>query len=314
MSRDGEKKELESIDKINLKSKKVVWIDGENPSVEEKKDISKALGLDMDEIVDYLDREEHARVEVEDDYISIIYTVPLVEDGEMETSSFGIFVKNNVVMTLHKTKVRALTEFEKAFMKTKNGFRKNLESNPYFFVSNMLDIINKDYHKILNPIDNRIEDLNTSIFSDPKEEHMQEILRHKKTLVYFGRALLANKDVLMLIKRGYLPNMRQEDINEFDDLYSDTLQLIDMTSTYKELINSSMNLYHSSLSNAMNTTMKKLTILAVIFVVPTLISGIYGMNFSWMPLLSDPLGFYYSLFIMIVLIVLLALYVKRNDL
>ena len=91
MSHDGERKELKSIDKIDLNSKKVVWIDGENPTAEEKKDISKALGLDMDEIVDYLDREEHARVEVEDHYISIIYTVPFVEDGEKETSSFGIF-------------------------------------------------------------------------------------------------------------------------------------------------------------------------------------------------------------------------------
>ncbi len=308
------KEECNTIEKLDLKSKNIVWLDSENPTPEEREQIAKALDIDMDEIIDSLDQEEHARVEVEDDYVSIIYSVPFIEDGDMETSSFGIFIKNKVVMTLHRNNVRALEKFEKTFMRTKNGFRKKLTSNTYFFISNMIETINKDYLKTLNSIDERIEDLNTAIFSNPKEEHIHEILRHKKTLVYFNRALLANKDVLMLIKRGYLPHMKEEDIDNFDDLYSDVLQLIDMTTTYKELINSTMNLYHSSISNAMNVTMKKLTILAVIFVVPTLISGIYGMNFSWMPLLSDPLGFYYSLIIMVVLIFLLAVYVKRNNL
>ncbi|MBN2101703.1 MAG: magnesium/cobalt transporter CorA [Candidatus Aenigmarchaeota archaeon] len=308
------KKEIDSIQKVDMKSRNVIWIDGENPSIEERNSIAKTLDMDMDYIIDYLDEEEHARVEVEDDYISIIYTVPFIEGTEMETSSFGLFIKQNVVMSIHKTGLKALDTFEKNFDKTKNGFRKKLITNRYFFIYSMLDTINKDYLKTLNQIDDRIEELNAEIFKNPRDDHIQEILRHKKTLVYFSRALLANKEVLMLVKRGYLPNMSEDDIDNFDDLYSDVLQLIDMTSTYKELINNSMNLYHSSISNVMNVTMKKLTVLAVIFVVPTLISGIYGMNFSWMPFISDPFGFYYSLFIMVLLIAGLVIYVRRNDL
>lgn len=304
----------DTIDKLDKESKNVTWIDSMNPSPEEREKIAKAMDIDMDEILDSLDEEEHARVEVDNDYILIIYTVPFVEDDDMETSSFGIFIKGNTILTLHKNEVGALQVFRRAVMKTRNGYRKKLIGNRYFFLHIMLEYINRDFLKILNNIDDRLEELNEDIFKDPKDEHIQEILKHKKTLIYFSRGLLANREVLMLIKRGYLPEMNQDDVDNFIDLYSDTLQLVDMASTYKELTSSSMNLYHSSLSNSLNVTMKKLTILAVIFVVPTLISGIYGMNFSWMPFITDPLGFYYSLVIMLLLIALLVIYVKRNDL
>lgn len=311
---ENEEGKCDSIETIDMKSSSVIWIDSQNPSPDERIKISKALDIDMDEIMDSLDEEEHARVEADEDYISIIYSVPYLEGGEIETASFGIFIKGNIVLTLHLSNVRALENFERSFTKAKNGLRKKFTENRYFFIYSMLETINRDFLKVLNDIDDKLEELNNSIFSNPGENHIQEIIKHKKTLIYFNRALLANRDVLMLIKRGYLPDMEQEDVDNFIDLYSDTLQLIDMASTFKELSNTTMNLYHSSLSSLMNQNMKKLTILAVIFVVPTLISGIYGMNFEWMPLLSDPYGFFYSLIIMIVLIGLLVLYVRWNDL
>ncbi|NOX71123.1 MAG: magnesium/cobalt transporter CorA [Candidatus Micrarchaeota archaeon] len=308
----GERK-CETLQHVNLGTKDIIWIDSENPTAEERKNIASALDLDMEEIMDSLDMEEHARIEVDDDYIYIIYTVPSIEEGEMETASFGIFIKGNIILTLHKKKIQALSKFGAALKRAKNGYLKKLAGRRYLLLANMLDHIDKDYLKALYNIDERLEELNDEIFKDPKEEHVQEIIRHRKTLIYFSRALLANRDVLILVKRGYLPDMIQDDVDNFIDLYSDVLQLIDMNTTFKELSNSAMSLYHSSLSNSMNILMKKLSFLAVLFVVPTLISGIYGMNFTFMPFLHDPMGFYYSLLAMALMIIALTIYLKIND-
>lgn len=307
------KNKCDSIDNIDMQANNVIWIDCENPTSEEMEKLAKIMKIDMEEIVDSLDIEEHARIEVSDEYISIIYTVPHVSENEMETASFGIFMKNNVVLTIHKIPVKALETFSAMFLKNKHALSKKIAGRRYVLLADILDFINKDYLRILTDIDNRLEELNDEIFRNPQEKHVHEILEHRKTLIYFSRALLANRDVLILIKRGYLPDMEEEDVENFVNLYSDMLQLIDMTSTFKELSNSTMNLYHSSLSNNMNILMKKLSFLATLFVVPTLITGLYGMNFTNMPFLHDPFGFYYSLLAMVLLIIGLTIYLKRND-
>ncbi|HCX21492.1 MAG TPA: magnesium and cobalt transport protein CorA, partial [Cytophagales bacterium] len=80
------------------------------------------------------------------------------------------------------------------------------------------------------------------------------------------------------------------------DSYDHAVQVVENLDTYREILNSVMDLYLSQLSNKMNEVMKVLTVMSSIFIPLTFIAGIYGMNFEHMPELgwaiSYPVGFW----------------------
>jgi magnesium transporter len=124
---------------------------------------------------------------------------------------------------------------------------------------------------------------------------------------------VSNKDVLSILKRKYLPITTQDDRDHIEDLYYDTLQLIDMETTYRELLVSMMDMSLSLENIRMNQIMKILTMVTTLFAVPVWITGIYGMNFKYMPLLDNPYGFWIICGIStVIIIILLYVFVKER--
>ena len=75
------------------------------------------------------------------------------------------------------------------------------------------------------------------------------------------------------------------------DVYDHTIQVIDSVETYRDMISGMLDIYLSSVSNRMNEVMKVLTIISTIFIPLTLVAGIYGMNFRFMPELEMRWGY-----------------------
>jgi len=89
--------------------------------------------------------------------------------------------------------------------------------------------------------------------------------------------------------------------------------VLDQLDLYRDLVAAALEANLSVTSNNLNAVMKRLTAFTVVLMVPTLIAGIYGMNFHFMPELSWPLGYPVVLLVMAGLMGLIALYFWRND-
>jgi magnesium transporter len=96
------------------------------------------------------------------------------------------------------------------------------------------------------------------------------------------------------------------------DVYDHTIHAIDTIETYRDTLSSLLDLYLSSISNRMNEVMKVLTIIATIFIPLTFITGIYGMNFAYMPELGMRLGYPAVLLLMFSMSLLMLAYFKRK--
>jgi magnesium transporter len=95
------------------------------------------------------------------------------------------------------------------------------------------------------------------------------------------------------------------------DVY-DTVQVIDLVETYRDLVAGMLDLYLSSVSNRMNAVMKVLTVIATVFIPLTFITSLYGMNFKYMPELEWPWGYPAVLLIMLIVVALMLVYFKRK--
>ncbi len=89
------------------------------------------------------------------------------------------------------------------------------------------------------------------------------------------------------------------------------MELIDVVKIQRNIINNLFEMQSTIVSNELNVVMKKITAIAAIIMVPTLISGIYGMNFSYIPLADHPQGFYILLSIMLLAVTSLAVYFRH---
>ena len=146
---------------------------------------------------------------------------------------------------------------------------------------------------------------------------MQHIFSIKKTLIFFHRALTANREVISSIEKEYVANIDKKNIKRFRALYNDVAQLIDMEGTYREILTGTLDIHLSSTSNNLNQAMKTLTIVASFVLVPTLISGIYGMNFVNnspynMPELYWQYGYFFALGLMLFSIIAVYIFFKKK--
>ncbi|WP_457611651.1 magnesium/cobalt transporter CorA [Methanocaldococcus sp.] len=297
VGKDDSIEQLNNLEGLNVKKYKLIWIDCYDPKDEELYKLSKFVNIEVADLQVALDDQEIPRIEEEDDYYLIIYRTPLLE--EQSTSTLGIFIKDNIILTLHSDKIKAIERIYNTIILRNPKIFKNVG----FFIYIILNEITRSYSRILVSLEDELEELEDKILAGFEKNVIERILYLRKILVYFHKALIANRDVLILLKRKYLPIVSKEDKENFEDLYYDTLQLIDMSATYREVLTSMMDMSLSLENIKMNQIVKILTMVTTIFALPMWITGIFGMNFQYMPLINSPYGFWVAFSSMILSII-----------
>lgn len=98
----------------------------------------------------------------------------------------------------------------------------------------------------------------------------------------------------------------------YRDVYDHVIEVADTVETFRDALNGLMDIHNSKQSRQLNSIMKVLTIISVIFIPPTFIVGVYGMNFHDMPELSLPWGYPAVWGIMVATVVGMIVYFRRK--
>lgn len=106
-----------------------------------------------------------------------------------------------------------------------------------------------------------------------------------------------------------------EDKELLGDVIVENKQAIEMTGIYRDIINGTRELMSTVIDNRLNNVMKSLTIITLIMAIPTVISGIYGMNVSskWVPLATTAHGFMIIIGVMVIICVLILIFIKEKE-
>lgn len=292
------------------------WADCTNPTKKELKDISEKSKIPLNELKNVLDENERPKVSDLDNYSLIIARTPIRERDEILTTPLSIFIsknKNNIItITLKETdairKIKQLIDSKKMDVHDK-GIS--------FFTYRLLDEVLDAYFPVLDAIEERIDIIEDHVIEKPDKISVRNIFSVKKTLIYFHKALAANREVISSIEKEYVSNIDKKNIKRFRALYNDVTQLIDTEGTYRDILTGTLDVYLSSVSNNLNKVVKTLTIGASFILIPTLIASIYGMNFATaspynMPELLWKYGYFFALGFMMLSIVATYIFFKRK--
>lgn len=305
----GERVESIPISKISSskQSHRLVWVRAVKPEEAELLILAEIAQTPVEEFKEFMEEDERPRLDVERT-LQVIYSAPYQTEDDIYTVPMSIFINKNVVVTVEKEQLVVLDKMEEdiAAGKLRFLFRRNAGNFLYY----LLDKTNDRFLRIIDTISERIE-LFTERTAVISRENMEKVYAHSVTLSFFNQALLANIEMLNSLRKLYFRSFTRENKEQFAELYYDALQILDAEKIQREVVTNLFQLQSIIAGTRLNNFMKRLTALGLVILIPTFITGLYGMNVVHMPLADHPLGFYWLLLIiMLITILILFLFQK----
>lgn len=263
------------------------WIHITTPTPAEVEDISRRLNIPQSMLTDPLDKDERARIEIEDDTLLILLRVPYFTsdaDVPFNTAPLGIIYSGDFVITVASRHANIMNDFA-------NGLVRNfITVNRERFIFQILNRAALLYLNYLKEINIRTENIERELQTAVSNHKLINLQLLGKSLVYFTTSLKANEIMI-----GRLSTIKQFKVAEDDEeLFADVIveyrQALEMATVYNNILNGTMDAFASIISNNLNVVMRTLTYISVLLMVPTLITSIYGMNVR-LPFAESEYGF-----------------------
>jgi len=164
-------------------------------------------------------------------------------------------------------------------------------SGPDYLAYALLDVVVDAYFLALEAMGDRIDRLESELMADPTPATLRVIQTLKTDGLLVRKALWPLREASSRLARGDSPLVKEATLLYLRDLYDHTVQAVDTAESFREILAGMLDIYLSNVSNTMNSVMKVLTLVATVFMPLTLLVGIYGMNFQYMPELRLPWGY-----------------------
>lgn len=231
------------------------------------------------------------------------------------TEQISMYVGSNFVVTFQEGPVDATKPVIDRLRKGQGLLRsRGSDYLTYAIIDSIIDA----YYPVLEVFGERLEVVEDRILEDPTKRLVSQVHIAKRELLALRRALFPLREALGSILRTSPVNFTAETLLHLRDCYDHVIQITDLIETYRELCSDLMDVYLSSISNRLNEVMKMLTVITTICAPPTLIAGIYGMNFHTdspynMPELSWTYGYFFALALMAISSTVMLILLFRSD-
>ena len=309
-----EEKDLDSIDEcfhyIGQSGKTWINIDGiHEVGIIEK--IGQNLHLHPLVLEDILNTDQRPKLDDYDDYLFIcakMLTYDSVKDL-LNVENISLVLSSDYVISLQEIEGDIFDPIRERLRKGKGRIRK---AGHDYLAYTLLDAIVDNYFTVLEKIGEEIESLEEEVISDPDENTAERIHHLKRELIFLRKSVWPLREVVNTLDRGE-SSIVQDDTRVFlRDVYDHTIQVMDTTETFRDMVSGMLDVYLSSISNRMNQVMKVLTIIATIFIPLTFVAGIYGMNFKYMPELDYKWAYPVVLLCMLVIGIIMLIWFRRK--
>jgi magnesium transporter len=202
----------------------------------------------------------------------------------LHSEQVSIFLGHKTVLTFQETRTDMWDPIRQRIMAKGSRLRGNDAS---FLVYSLLDVIIDHCFPILEHYGDQMEDLETLILEQTRQNVGGEIHRIKRDLLQLRRVAWPMREVVSVLQREPHECMSETTRVYLRDLYDHVIQIIEVIETYREVASDLTDTYMTSVSNRMNEVMKVLTIIGTIFIPLTFLAGVYGMNFRHFPELDQ---------------------------
>jgi magnesium transporter len=222
----------------------------------------------------------------------------------------AMFVGRNYLVTVRKPPALDL----KGVLRRWDAHADLVDEGGGYLLYILLDEVVDGYFDAIEVYQDRVEELEDQVFgTDAATDTHERIFQFRKELSKFRRSVAPLRDVLDVMQRRTIDVVTAGLEPYFRDVYDHVLRATDFVDGLRDILASALEANLTVASNRLNEVMKELTAWAAIILLPTLIAGIYGMNFNHMPELGWLFGYPFAIGLMLLSAGVLYVMFKRRD-
>jgi magnesium transporter len=289
-----------------------VWIDVHTSDPAVLKTLKPVLQLDQYLLEDCLHPRQHPKIESLSDYhFFIVHGLEFSELTQCcQTVELNCFLGDRFLLTHHETPMHAIEDTMRHARLKNSRIRQGTAYLAYEILDQLIDML----MPLLDDFDVRLEALQQKMVQTHlKEDSATEYLKLSIQAQSLRRSSLKNEQVFYQMAHSSLAFIAPEEARLFKDIYDHVVRVVDISDHYQQSLREVLNLQFSLNNSKVNEVLLFLTLLATITLPLNVVTGLYGMNFSWMPLLNEPYGFWIIFTVMLGVIIGMLIHFKRRE-
>ena len=289
---------LEDLSELITHEQTTIWVDVVDPTPDEIARIGKEFRFHPLALEDVARGGQRPKVDQYDGYQFIVFFGLASQNERITTHEVDIFLAKHCMVTFHKGNLPVMTQ-------TAERWRKNAAAlgneGVGFLLHSVLDSLVDGYFPVLDDIAERADTLEESIILEGQPTLQAEILRLRRELLMIRRVVGPERDVMNVLIRRDPPLFNSKEVLYFQDVYDHLLRVTDTIDIYRDMLSSVLDANLSMVSYTLNVVVKRLTSYSIILMSISIVAGIYGMNFIFMPELDWRFGYPFALGLMVLI-------------
>jgi magnesium transporter len=253
----------------------LLWVDLEDPTAEQLSMLQGEFALHPLAVEDALHRRQRAKVEVYENHFFLVVHALRLDEQELHDSEIHVFVGPGFLLTIRYAPSFDMSTVRRRWEKQAELMREGGGALLYTLLDEVVD----DYFDVVERLEDDSEEVEEAVFAEhPVADLQEQIFLLKKRVLQFRRAVLPLREVLDLLQEevGVVTDRLRP---YFRDVADHVIRVLEFVDNLREILTTALEAYLSQVSNRLNQVMKQVTSWAAIILVPTLIAGVYGMNF-----------------------------------
>jgi magnesium transporter len=273
-----------------------VWVGLHEPSEEEIADVARTFDLHPLAVEDAVTAHQRPKLERYGHTLFLVLkTLWYVDEQDaVETGEIALFIGHDFVVSVRHGQGNELhsarTDLEAGHQALTHG--------PGGVVYAVMDRVVDEYVAVVEELVIDVDEIETSVFSDQRTNDSARMYILKREIAEVRRAVLPLREPLNRFVAGSVHGVREEAAPFFRDVADHLARAAETVDSLDALLSTAFDAHLAQISVQQNDDMRKISAGAALIVVPTLIAGIYGMNFRHMPELDWTLGYPFALLLM----------------
>jgi len=261
---------------------------------------------------DILNTEQRPKIDEFDTYIFLETRLFYYHAESMSTSSeqISLVLGHNFLLTFQERSTGAFEPIRERLRATRAPIR---ELGVDYLAYALLDSVVDRYFSVLEEVGEASETLEEALLNNPSNAELHSIHQLKHSSIELRRAVWPLREVINSLTRNEKGFFKPTTMPYLRDVYDHTVNFIESLESIRDTLSGMMDIYMASVSQRVNLELRALTVVAMLFMPATLIAGIFGMNFNYMPWINDHNGFWWALAIMAGIALLMILIFWRRQ-
>ena len=297
-----------------LKDKqKVLWvnIDGlHDVSVIEA--VGKLFDIHPLTLEDILHTEQRSKIEDFERYLFLVFRA-LDQDpqtGEITEEQMSLVIGSNFVLTFQEKPGDMFDALRARIINPGTSIRKR---GADYLAYGLIDAIVDSYFVILEQLESRVELLDQELFETSGRDTFESIYELKKELILIRKSVRPMREIINSISREHYAVIDDKATWPFfRDVYDNVIFINETIETYRDIVIGMYDTWLAIVNNRMNEIMKVLTTIATVFMPLSFLTGVYGMNFRFLPGLEWHWGFFVLLGFMGIIVAGMMVYFRTR--